>query len=80
MPKIIRIKDCLECPLSSISHCEKVKDHKSFVSCKSGKYPKPRTVGTLLFVSTKNFIPKWCPLQDEGDYLRGWCEKCYEKD
>ncbi|MBA7601175.1 hypothetical protein ES703_08242 [subsurface metagenome] len=69
MAKIIRIINCLDCPLGSLQQQGKDKKHGGFVYCESSKYPKPRTVATFLFVSTKSFIPKWCPLQDEEDFL-----------
>lgn len=70
MPKIIRIRDCLDCPLANIKHQAKIKEHGGFVYCESAKFPKPRTIGTFFYVSTLNYIPRWCPLQDEEDYLR----------
>lgn len=71
MAKIIPVKNCLDCPLSSVSDRSrrKIKEHGGFVHCESAKYPMPKIIGTDFYIAVKNFIPKWCPLQDEEDFL-----------
>ena len=73
MAKIIRIKSCLYCPW-------RTREHGGFVYCEN--CPEPREIGAFVSISIKDkdFIPKWCPLQDEEDYLKEWCKKCYERD
>jgi len=56
--KVIKIENCMNCPLSEIAY---VKDGRFFVKCCSASNLHHDDE----IVDTEATIPDWCPLDDE---------------
>lgn len=65
--KILRIKNCADCPFAKVKYSGMAKKRFLFYYCENKAFPKARKLGLFKIIKLEEeFIPEWCPLEDES--------------